>query len=227
MLPRRIEVFFYGLFMDADLLRTKGAEPVKIRPACVPGFALRIGQRATLLRNPDARAYGILMELTHDEIEQLYSEASVRAYRPEAVLCELGDGSRVPALCFNLVVPPGPEEANSEYAAKLRGLVRRLGSPLITSSVSNKTTEKDWTGIRPAPSLLYTRIGKERPTSMHTPSRLIFKGSPALLAACWNVQRRSENGAWFQNLGALAGNTFSTTWFGVAESLADEGTTSR
>jgi hypothetical protein len=129
MLPRRIEVFFYGLFMDADLLRMKGAEPVKIRPACAPGFALRIGQRATLLRDPDSRAYGILMELTHDEIEHLYSDASVRAYRPEAVLCELGDGSRVPALCFNLIVPPAPEEANSEYAARLRDLARRLGLP--------------------------------------------------------------------------------------------------
>lgn len=127
MVSRRIEVFFYGLFMDADLLRTKGADPVKIRPACVPGFALRIGQRATLLRNPTARAYGMLMELTHTEIERLYSEASVSAYRPEAVLCELADGSRVPALCFNLIVPPGPEEANSEYAAKLRDLARRLG----------------------------------------------------------------------------------------------------
>ena len=129
MTSRRIEVFFYGLFMDADLLRTKGAHPVNIRPGCVPGFALRIGQRATLLRIPDARAYGILMELTHVEIEQLYSDASVRAYRPEAVLAELSDGSQVPALCFNLLVPPGPEEVNSEYAAKLRDLARRLRLP--------------------------------------------------------------------------------------------------
>lgn len=129
MPPRRIEVFFYGLFMDADVLRAKGVEPVKIRPACVLGFALRIGQRATLVRNPDASAYGILMELTHGEIERVYSEASVRAYRPEAVLCELGDGSQVPALCFNLVVPPGSEEANPDYAAKLRDLARRLGLP--------------------------------------------------------------------------------------------------
>jgi hypothetical protein len=129
MLPRRVDVFFYGLFMDADLLRTKGANPGKIRPACAPGFALRIGQRATLLRNPDARAYGILMELTHDEIEKHYSETTVRAYRPEAVLCELEDGSQVPALCFNLVVPPDPEEANSEYAAKLRDVAHRLGLP--------------------------------------------------------------------------------------------------
>jgi hypothetical protein len=115
--------------MDADLLRAKGAAPVNIRTACVPGFALRIGQRATLIEAARACAYGILMELTHDEIEQLYSEASVRAYRPEAVLTELTDGSRVPALCFNLVVPPGPEEANSEYAGKLRTLAHQLGLP--------------------------------------------------------------------------------------------------
>jgi hypothetical protein len=45
------------------------------------------------------------------------------------VLAELADGSRVPALCFNPLVPPGPDEANSEYAAKLRDLARRLGLP--------------------------------------------------------------------------------------------------
>lgn len=127
--PRRIEVFVYGLFMDVDLLRTKGVYPTNIRPASVPGFALRIGQRATLLRNPNGLAHGILMELTHAEIDQLYAEPTVQAYRPEAVLCELNDGSRIPALCFNLIEPPGPEEANSEYAAKLRGLATRLGLP--------------------------------------------------------------------------------------------------
>ncbi len=129
MAARRINVFFYGLFMDAGLLRAKGANPVNIRFGYVSGFALRIGQRATLIESNQARAYGILMELTHDEIEQLYSEASVRAYRPEAVLTQLSDGSRVPALCFNLVVPPGSEEANSEYAGKLRTLARQLGLP--------------------------------------------------------------------------------------------------
>ncbi|MFN2633018.1 MAG: hypothetical protein ABR610_06340 [Thermoanaerobaculia bacterium] len=40
-----IDVFFYGLFMDVDLLREKGAAPVNPRPASVEGFALRIGAR--------------------------------------------------------------------------------------------------------------------------------------------------------------------------------------
>jgi gamma-glutamyl AIG2-like cyclotransferase len=129
MPPRRIAVFFYGLFMDADLLRTKGVDPANVRPASVPGFSLRIGQRATLLHNPTGRVHGILMELTYGELEHLYSEPSVQAYRPEAVLCELGDGSRVPAQCFNLLEPSRAGEANPEYAAKLRDLAVRLGLP--------------------------------------------------------------------------------------------------
>jgi hypothetical protein len=129
MEPRRIKVFFYGLFMDVELLRSKGVHPTDPRPACVPGLALRIGQRATLIQNVESSAYGIIMELSHAEIEQLYSEASVSAYRPEAVLAQLADGSYIPALCFNLVVPPAPDEANSDYAGKLRDLARRLNLP--------------------------------------------------------------------------------------------------
>ncbi|MCI0348947.1 MAG: gamma-glutamylcyclotransferase [Acidobacteriales bacterium] len=129
MAPRRVAVFFYGLFMDVDLLRSKGAQPANVRQASVAGFGLRIGQRATLVPEPRSRVFGILMELSQAEVEQLYSEASVSAYRPEAVLAELPDGSKVPALCFNLVNEPLPEEANAEYASKLRQLAERLRLP--------------------------------------------------------------------------------------------------
>ena len=129
MAPRRIEVFFYGLFMDAELLRSKGAHPENIRTAAVSGFELRIGQRATLLRKAGTCAWGMLMQLTHSEVEQLYSEPSVQVYRPEAVLVQVSDGSVLPALCFNLVNPPSPEENNPEYAAKLKQLAIRLRLP--------------------------------------------------------------------------------------------------
>ena len=78
MAQRRIEVFFYGLFMDEELLRSKGVHPVNVRMAAVPGFELRTGQRATL-QNANACAWGVLMQLTHAEVEQLYSEPSVQA----------------------------------------------------------------------------------------------------------------------------------------------------
>jgi hypothetical protein len=129
MNPRRIDVFFYGLFMDADALRAKGVEPINPRRACVPGFTLRIGQRATLVPDPTTRVYGVLMELSSDEIDRVYAEPGVREYRPEAVITELDDGTRVPALCFNLPVPPGLDEMDREYARRLRDLALRLGLP--------------------------------------------------------------------------------------------------
>src|SRR6185437_4255184 len=128
MAQRRIEVFFYGLFMDEELLRSKGVHPVNVRMAAVPGFELRTGQRATL-QNANACAWGVLMQLTHAEVEQLYSEPSVQAYRAEAVLAQTSDGSFVSALCFNLVNPPAPEEKNPEYVAKLKQLAVRLQLP--------------------------------------------------------------------------------------------------
>ena len=69
------------------------------------------------------------MELSHEEIERLYAEPSVRMYRPEAVVAELADGVQVPALCFNLQITPQPGESNDAYAQKLRDLARRLGLP--------------------------------------------------------------------------------------------------
>src|SRR5207244_12255811 len=51
MPPRRIEAFFYGLFMEADLLRAKGVNPTNSRPASVPGFALRSRRRSRLRRD--------------------------------------------------------------------------------------------------------------------------------------------------------------------------------
>ena len=129
MTPRRVTVFFYGLFMDADVLRARGVEPRDIRLASVPEFALRVGRRATLVPVAGERAHGVVMELMHDDIDRLYDDPSVHAYRPEAVLTELPDGSRVPALCYNLVVPPTPGEADAEYAGKLRELARRMKLP--------------------------------------------------------------------------------------------------
>jgi hypothetical protein len=129
MNSRRISVFFYGLFMDVDALRAKGVHPVNPRLGSLQGFSLRIGERATLVPEPGGRVYGILMELSHDEIERLYADPGVRAYRPEAVIAELDDGTRIPALCFNLPVRPRPDQSNAEYARKLRDLARRLGLP--------------------------------------------------------------------------------------------------
>lgn len=126
---RRIDVFFYGLFMDDALLREKGMNPQNRRMASIENFSLVIGERATLVPCPGRTVYGVLFSLTHAEVDALYREASVSAYRPEALLAQTADGSVIPALCFNLPVPPSKEERNPQYAAKLRALADRIGLP--------------------------------------------------------------------------------------------------
>jgi hypothetical protein len=126
---RRIPVFFYGLFMDAGALTAKGLHPTNVRRASLPGHGLRIGERAALVPTPDGRVHGMLMDLTHGEIDRLYSEPGVSVYRAEPVVCDT-DGGSVVALAFNLPVPPGPEQSNPAYAEKLRSLAARLQLPV-------------------------------------------------------------------------------------------------
>jgi hypothetical protein len=123
------DVFFYGLFMDQGLLEAKGARPTDIRAAAVPGYALRIGARASLVQEAGGEAHGMLMKLTQAELDELYAPPGFRDYRPETVVAVLRDGSSIKALCYNLPKPPENEERNEEYASKLRALMKRLGLP--------------------------------------------------------------------------------------------------
>ncbi len=129
MSDRRIDAFFYGLFMDIDILRDSDVTPVNPRRAYVDGFVLRIGQRATLLPSAGARAYGMLMALTHSELERLYAAPGLDHYRPEAVLAQPLGGQPAPALCYNLREAPRVEERNPEYAARLQRVLRKLEFP--------------------------------------------------------------------------------------------------
>src|ERR1700753_2846012 len=95
-----VNVFFYGLFMDAEALRAKGFHPVNARMASVAGMTLRIGRRATLVADPAKSVHGFVIGLSHREIEALYVEPSVADYRPEAAIAQLADSSLIPALCF-------------------------------------------------------------------------------------------------------------------------------
>ena len=130
MTERRVDVFFYGLFLDSEILQQQGVLPANPRRARVEDFALRIGKRATLAPRPGARAYGMVFALTHSELERLYSAPGLEPYRPEAICARLLDGDEaLPALCYVLPEAPHPREHNAEYAARLRAVLTRLGFP--------------------------------------------------------------------------------------------------
>jgi hypothetical protein len=126
---RRVDAFFYGLFMDEAFLRQSGVTPVNPRRAHVADFALRIGQRATLVPSAGAKAFGMLMALTHTDLDLLYNAPGLEQYRPEAVVAQTLGGSSIPALCYNLREAPGPGEGNAEYAERLRSVLGALGFP--------------------------------------------------------------------------------------------------
>jgi hypothetical protein len=109
--------------MDVDVLRQSGAQPANPRRAYVAEFALRIGQRATLVPSPGTRAYGMLIALTHAELERLYSAPGLEHYRPEAVLAQPIAGIAIPALCYNLPHAPESNERNPEYALRLKSVL--------------------------------------------------------------------------------------------------------
>lgn len=126
--PRTVPVFFYGLFMDVDLLRSKGAEPGAARPASVANRSLRIGRRATLIPGND-RVHGMLIDLRFEDIDRLYADPTLAMYRPEPVICDLRTGGQVAALCYVLPEPPTADQRNEDYARQLQQMAQRLGLP--------------------------------------------------------------------------------------------------
>lgn len=123
-----MRVFFYGLFMDQRLLAAKGIRPTEVRPGYVRDYGLRIGERATLVRAPGNRAYGVLMNVSQNEAKELYAERSVSDYLPESVIVDLLDGTQADATCYNL-----PDDkvtgANREYAESLLTVATTLEFP--------------------------------------------------------------------------------------------------
>ena len=124
-----VAVFFYGLFMDAELLRSRGLRVLDSQAARLDGYDLGIGSRATLVPARGRSAHGILMSVPSEDLQRLYSDPSVSLYVPQPVEVTTGNGSRVAATCYNLPESLQDSRANREYARKLHDLAARLGLP--------------------------------------------------------------------------------------------------
>lgn len=124
-----VTAFFYGLFMDTDALKDGGYEPIDPRVGSLPGWRLVIGERANLVPDPTATAWGIVLELTSGACERLYSAPGVSDYRPVTVSLSTPDGTALSAVCYVLPPRTAEGETNHEYASRLRSLCSTLGFP--------------------------------------------------------------------------------------------------
>jgi len=123
------DVFFYGLYMDPEVLRAQGIDPGAGRRAHVDGFALRIGARATLVPSAGGCVHGMVYALGRDDVRILYEQSDLEEYRPEGALAWIDDESPHPVLVFRTARAPAAHERNDDYARRLQDVLARLGFP--------------------------------------------------------------------------------------------------
>jgi hypothetical protein len=130
---RLVRVFFYGTFMNPEVLAAYGIAAREVLPAKVTDFELCIRPRVNLVASKGATVYGAIVLVTQKDLEKIYSELERRLglkYLPEAVLAEtLSGGLTVKAaLCYIAhSMTPGP--AAPEYVKELADCVRALNFP--------------------------------------------------------------------------------------------------
>lgn len=132
---RVLDVFFYGLYMDKQILLDKGVEPKNPRAGIVRDYRLRVGNLATLLRSKGDSAYGMVYSITHDDIYALYEGSGLDAYVSESLLIETEEKETIAALCCNLLIPPSNDEKNDSYKEKLFACMQTYGLQIPTKGV--------------------------------------------------------------------------------------------
>ena len=125
-------VFFYGSYINFEVLKEVDLVPAEWEVATLSGFDLDISPRANLLRNSGALVHGVLATATHAELERLYTGHSQgvlgETYLPEAVLTVDKAGKFRPALSYiapNMIARP----AEKAYVERIAQPAERLGFP--------------------------------------------------------------------------------------------------
>ena len=124
---QRSTVFFYGLFMDHRRLRQQGLAPEVLGLGYAAGHGLRLGRRATLVPDPQARSYGVVMRLSRRELRSLYGQQGLEAYGPASLVVTLGDARQYGCLAYLCAADGRP--ADPAYAADLAQALAEAGAP--------------------------------------------------------------------------------------------------
>ena len=114
--------------MDPDVLRELGLSPEKPEVVSLPGFGLRIGEKATLVPSETEESFGTVFYLRNNELEKLYSDAGVSEYEATQVKVITENGTSKNAICYLL-----PESkltgTNPKYARELSLVCKKMGLP--------------------------------------------------------------------------------------------------
>ena len=124
-------VFFYGSYINFDVLREVDLVPEQWEVARLDGFDIRIQPRANLVRSDQHCVYGIVATATHAQLSRLYAHARDvlgEVYLPEAVLVQTRTGTWRPALCY-ICPDMAPRPAETAYVERITSPARGYGFP--------------------------------------------------------------------------------------------------
>jgi hypothetical protein len=131
VLPK-VWVFFYGSYINFDVLKEVDLVPEEWEVARAPGFDIRIAPRANLIRSDEHTVWGINATATHAELTRLYVDHAKgvlgETYLPEAVLTYSADGKIRAAMTY-ICPAMEPRPAEPAYVERIVGPARRYGFP--------------------------------------------------------------------------------------------------
>jgi hypothetical protein len=126
-----VATFFYGSYINLDVLRGVDLVPERVEVARLAGYDLSIRPLANLVPSGEHTVYGIIVPATHDELERLYAHAREvlgGVYVPFPVLPQIEGGYLKPTLCY---MAPAMRAARPDpaYVRRVLEPAREYGFP--------------------------------------------------------------------------------------------------
>ena len=121
-----VRVFFYGGLINPEVMTRVGLPQREQIVAAVPGFQIRIEPWVTLQPCPLSTCYGVVMPVSHQELEAVYAKLAV-PYFPYPVIAQTAD-TAIAALTY-LAGPMERRVADEAHIAPLLSAAEGLNFP--------------------------------------------------------------------------------------------------
>ncbi len=86
--------------MRPEVVTNAGFVTEKIDVARLSGYDICLDPHANIFKRPFASVYGIVVNVTHEDLNRMYGATGVGAFLPEAVLVDTLNDRYLPALCY-------------------------------------------------------------------------------------------------------------------------------
>jgi AIG2-like family len=125
-----LKIFFYGSFMDLEILRTLGVVPQTFENAELKNWRITFSPMATLVRSERDSVYGAIAELSRTEVRKLYSRDDLKHYKPVDISVSTKRSKSVPAQVY-ISEPQMGQKPSVEYLQRVIRAAESLGFPSV------------------------------------------------------------------------------------------------